>query len=159
MAYIIEDTRQKQGQHNIKREWWAQHKTTVTRCRLPFGDYAAPPRVAVDTKANMSEIATNMCGTAAEHARFREECKRAQAHGCKLYFLIENEDGIEKVEDVKQWVNPRLSISPKAVTGERLMKSMITMSKRYGCEFMFCKPEEAAETILRLLGGDDDADG
>ena len=149
--YIIEDTAQKIGKHDIKNQWWSENGVTVTRCHLPFGDYCLPPKVAIDTKANISEIATNMCGTSKEHIRFREECKKARDHGCKLYFLIENEDNVKCIEDLVNWYNPRLKITPKAVTGQRLAKAMKTMEERYGCSFMFCTPEESAQRIQEIL--------
>ena len=149
--YIIEDTAQKKGKHELKNQWWAENGISISRCHLPFGDYCLPPKVAIDTKADMSEIAGNMCGTTKEHIRFREECKKAQAHGCTLVFLIENEDGISSIDDVERWLNPRRFVSEKAVTGERLAKTMRTMSDRYGCRFMFCSPEESAQKIKEIL--------
>lgn len=149
--YIIEDTRQKEDKHKIKNNWWAENGVGVTRCRLPFGDYCLPPALSIDTKADMNEIVSNMCGSTQEHVRFREECKAAQAHGCKLIFLIENEEGITCIDDVFKWQNPRRFVSGKAVDGTRLAKTMLTMQGRYGCEFMFCHPNDSARIIADLL--------
>ena len=148
--YFIEDTRQKAGHHGGKHQYWSMNGHKVLRCKLPFGDYAPPPRVAVDTKENMSEIAGNI-GTASEHRRFRDELKAAQAFGCKLVILVENDEGIESVEDVRLWVNPRLEYSPKAITGERLSKAMKTMEERYNVRFEFCAPDEAGRRVVELL--------
>lgn len=147
---IVEDTRQQRGQHETKHAAWEAHGDELVRCALPCGDYALPPKVAVDTKADMAEIATNI-GTSAEHKRFRAECQRAQAMGTHLYVLIENTDGIVSVEDVKRWENPRLEYSPRAITGERLCRAMLTMQERYGVTFLFCRPEQAAGYIYALL--------
>lgn len=148
---IIEDTRQKVGKHDIKAKWWASNGDVVVRCKLPFGDYITAPGIAVDTKENMAEIAGNMCGTTKEHIRFREECKLARDLGSKLVFLIENEDGIKSIEDVKSWVNPRAFVSKTAVDGSRLSKAMSTMRERYGCDFMFCTPQESADKVCKIL--------
>lgn len=149
---IIEDTRQKQNEHDIKHASFNNLGVELLRCALPFGDYAYPPVIAVDTKKNMQEIAANLVG---EHARFRHECERAKNAGCKLYILVETEwETINSVDDVHLWFNPRLIYSNKAVTGERLEKTMKTMSSRYGVRFMFCRPEESAATILKILNGD-----
>ena len=123
----------------------------MLRSKLPFGDYALPPKVAVDTKENMSEIAQNMCGSTKEHVRFREECKKAKDAGCQLVILIENEDGIRTIADVYQWENPRLQFSATACTGQRLAKTMETMSDRYGVSFQFCTPLESAQRIMEIL--------
>lgn len=150
---IIEDTGQKVGQHIIKNDYFKQNGITVIRNKLPFGDYALPPRVAVDTKKDMDEIAGNMCGSTKEHIRFKNECIRAKEAGCKLYFLVENEVGIDSIDKVREWINPRSVYSPDCVQGERLERAMKTMQERYGCTFLFCKPEDSAEIIINLLVG------
>lgn len=149
MISIIEDTRQQAGKHNHKRQWFEEHGITITRSKLPFGDYAIMPTMAIDTKRNMDEIAANICGK--EHTRFINECKAAKAAGCQLVILVENTDGIEDVSAVHTWENSRRFISPCCVEGPRLQKAMETISERYGVKFMFCKPEQAAERITEML--------
>ena len=119
------------------------------RCKLPFGDYAPVPPVAIDTKENMDEIANNICGS--EHKRFINECKAAQAAGCHLIILVENEAGIRRLSDVHRWLNPRVVYSSKCVQGPRLQKAMETISERYGVTFLFCRPEESGKRITELL--------
>ena len=152
--YIIEDSRQQKGKHTHKAVWWDAHGDKVCRCALPFGDYALAPKVAVDTKKDMAEIAQNIGGSSQEHARFRRELIKAKDFGCQLYVLVENEDGIRSVQDVAFWDNPRLEECPVAITGERLSKAMATMEQKYGVRFLFCRPSEAAEIITKLLGGE-----
>lgn len=150
---IVEDTRNKLGQHETKRAAWLAEGDELIRCKIPFGDYCLPPAVAVDTKANMAEIAQNIGGPREEHARFRRECQAAAAAGCRLIVLVENDEGIRTVEDVKRWINPRAEYSPKAIDGPRLSRAMQTMAERYGVTFAFCAPEEAAERIKHYLKG------
>lgn len=151
---LIEDTRQQAGKHEIKHRHFQNNGVSVLRSKLPFGDYAAPPRVAIDTKENMLEIAGNICGTSKEHIRFKEECIKARDCGCKLIVLVENEDDIKSIDDVFTWRNPRLVYSDRACTGERLAKTMITMNNRYGVEFRFCTPTEAPQIIMEILQDD-----
>lgn len=153
---LIEDTRQQAGKHEAKHRSFSERGVEVVRCMLPFGDYAATPTVAVDTKNSMDEIAGNIGGGSAEHQRFKRECIRARDAGCHLIFLVENDCGIQSIDEVHTWNNPRSVYSPKAITGQRLEKAMKTMSERYGCEFRFCNPEEAGEMILELLGERDE---
>lgn len=148
---IVEDTRQQAGQHEIKHAAWQAHGDDIVRCALPAGDYALPPKVAIDTKANMAEIAENIGGAKREHERFRRELIRAKDMGTHLYILIENEDGIRTIEDVRSWRNPRLDYSDRAITGERLARAMRTMQERYGCTFLFCEPQRAAAYIFKIL--------
>lgn len=154
--WIIEDTRQQAGQHERKHEWFNEHCIHLIRCKLPFGDYALPPRVAIDTKKGIDEIAKNICGNREEHQRFKRECVAAKEAGCKLYFLIENDIGITDVNQVHTWKNPRSIFQADCVQGDRLEKAMKTMSERYGCEFLFCDYSETGQIIMRLLGGTDE---
>ena len=147
---LIEDTRQKVGQHKLKNRYWSENGHAVIRCKLPFGDYAQPPAIAVDTKQDMLEIVGNLT---TEHARFREECKLARAFGCKLVILIEDAS-ITSIEDVKHWKNPRRFTSPRAPGGVQIARSMLTMQERYGIEFQFCKPEDAGKRVIEILGGE-----
>ena len=151
--HIIEDTGQKLGQHVIKNDAFSSMNVSVIRNKLPFGDYALPPTVAVDTKRNIEEIAGNICGSKKEHIRFKNECISAREAGCKLYFLIENEENIKSINEVHDWVNPECIYHPNVVQGPRLEKAMKTMQERYGCTFLFCHPEEAAGIIIKILTG------
>ena len=146
---IIEDTRQQSGKHDIKHNWFMTHDISLIRSKLPFGDYAPVPKISIDTKRNMDEIAGNICG--AEHKRFINECKAAKTAGCQLIILIENEDGISDISQVHTWINPRSLYSDKCVQGARLQKAMETIQERYGVSFQFCNPEESAQRIMELL--------
>ena len=149
MMTIIEDTRQKSGMHKLKHQHFEEMKVEIVRNMLPFGDYALPPTISVDTKADMAEIASNI---GSDHQRFKRECIAARDAGCQLIILVENTDGITCVNDVHKWVNPEQIYRPRAISGERLQKAMLTMSERYGVRFEFCKPEESAKRITELLG-------
>ncbi len=118
---------------------------------LPYGDYAFPPKISVDTKRNMEEIAQNIGGAASEHQRFKNECIKARDCGGKLIILVENTDGITCVDEVHNWINPELVYRPRAITGARLEKAMKTMTERYGVQFEFCTPEQSAKKIMELL--------
>lgn len=146
---IIEDTRQKSGMHELKHQHFEEMGVELVRNMLPFGDYALPPSISVDTKADMAEIASNI---GSDHKRFKRECIAARDAGCQLIILVENTDGIACVNDVHKWVNPELIYRPRAITGERLQKAMLTMNERYGVRFEFCRPEESAKRIMELLG-------
>ena len=149
MLVIQEDSRQQIGKHEVKHTFFADNDIELIRCKLPFGDYAPVPPVSVDTKANMDEIAANICGK--EHTRFINECKAAKAAGCQLIILVENEVGISDISEVHLWKNPRSVYSPKCVQGPRVQKAMETISERYGVRFEFCTPKEAGSRIVELL--------
>lgn len=147
--FIIEDSRQQKGKHETKHKEFADMGINLLTNVLPYGDYAYPPKVSVDTKRNMAEIAQNIGGT--EHVRFKNECIKARDCGAQLYILVENTDGITTIDEVHKWINPDLIYRPRAITGERLEKAMKTMSERYGVKFEFCTPEQSAKRIMELL--------
>lgn len=108
------------------------------------------------------------------HGFFHRGLIRAQNSNIQLYILVENRDGICCISDLSNWHNPRLDIwkktseiigwkngrpqykkvrsFPNAATGEWLKKSCLTMERKYGVKFLFCKPEESGAKILELLG-------
>lgn len=149
--FLVEDTRQQKGKHEQKRKAFEAHGDVITRCALPCGDYALFPTVSVDTKASMQEIAQNIGGSKEEHDRFRRELIKAKDNGCHLYVLVENDEGVNNIDDVRRWVNPRLIDNSAAITGDRLAKAMATMQAKYGVTFVFCTPEDAARVIYYLL--------
>ena len=146
---IIEDTRQQSGKHDIKHNWFVTHGISLVRSKLPFGDYAPAPKISIDTKRDIDEIAGNICGK--EHKRFINECKAARDAGCQLIILVENDLDINDISQVHTWENPRNVYSDGCVQGPRLQKAMETIQERYGVRFMFCSPEESAQRITELL--------
>lgn len=135
-------------------------------------DFLGTYSVVVDTKRDMSEIEGDIVGK--QHARFRDELILAQNNGIKLYILIENTDKITSINDVFHYTSPRrlrwfkytklheygkaLSVVlPKQppVSGEQLAKAMLTMQYKYGCEFVFCHPQDAGARVIELLKGEE----
>ena len=145
---IIEDTRQKDGKHQLKHIGFEDLEVGLLRCKLPFGDYALPPAVSVDTKENLEEIAGNLCGSMKERDRFIRECKAAAAAGCQLVIMVETEhDGsLLDLGDIRIG-------SGKVVTGLQLYRAMTAVSGRYGVRFVLVRPEDAAKEIMRILTG------
>lgn len=121
--------------------------------KLPFGDYMSldNPRLYIDRKQNLNEICGNVVQ---DHARLVREIERANQCGCKLIFLIEHSSRIKCLEDVIGWVNPRLKVSPLAVSGERLYKILKSMEQKYGIRFEFCDKNHTGKRIIELLGGE-----
>lgn len=121
--------------------------------KLYVGDYMNfdNPRLIVDRKQNLLEVCSNVCQ---DHDRFRNELLRANKHGIKLVFLVEHGEGIETLEDVIWWKNPRLKQSPKAITGEHLYKILNTIERKYNTKFYFCDKSETGNRIIEILRGE-----
>lgn len=118
--------------------------------KLHTGDYMSldNPRVIVDRKQNLTELCSNVCQ---DHDRFRRELIRAQEMGIQLIILCEHGDGIETLEDVLFWQNPRKKEDNKAMTGEVLYRILSTQSRKYGVRFEFCTKDETGKRIVELL--------
>ena len=117
------------------------------------------PRLVVDRKQNLIEVVSNVTQ---DHERFRNEMIRAQQNGIKIVFLVEHGEGIESLEDVIFWENPRLhkvkmvngkwiQYTTKATTGETLYNILRTITRKYGVEFRFCRKEETGKRIVEIL--------
>lgn len=104
--------------------------------------------MCIDTKKDILEIASNVCGK--QHERFRAECIRAKECGIKLVVLIEE----KPLDGLQGWCSPR-NRQGKPLTqvkGETLSKALKTMNEKYGVEFVFCTKQESGAKIVELLG-------
>jgi len=165
---IMIDTREKK--HAIKKiiKTFEQKKVQCIFSKLYVADYMNldNPRLIVDRKQNLTELCSNVTQG---HDRFKRELVRAQEIGIQLIILVEHGEGIESIEDVYFWKNPRKHEvqwktvdgkrvktvrSEKAVDGEQLYKSLCTMRDRYNIRFEFCTKEETGKRIIELLGGE-----
>lgn len=151
---IIEDTRQQAQKHELKHKYFADNNIKVVRSKLPVGDYANIKNmsVIVDTKKDIYEVIGNVTQG---HKRFVTECDLAKDSDIKLIILIENREDVKCIEDLNNWENKRLKFSPKATTGQRLAKILTGIQMRHDVIFEFCRPEEAGERIITLLGEKD----
>lgn len=131
--------------------------------KLYVGDYMNfdNPRLIIDRKQSLSELCNNVCQ---EHNRFRDEILRAREHGIKLIILCEHGKGVERLEDVIWWKNPRrverykdlktgkwMERETKATTGDKLYKILRTFERKYGCRFLFCDKKDTGRRIIELL--------
>ena len=153
---IIVDTREKpRAIVKILAEFDRQGVKVVRRA-LNFADYFNPdrPDVIIDRKQNLNEIAFNVVQGRARFLREVERCNRA---GCHMIVLIEHSPRIRRLEDVINWKNPRLKVSPLAVSGERLFRIMHAMGTKYGIDWQFCGKQQTGKRIIELLRSEKDA--
>lgn len=151
MAVIARDTRDRAGKHNNVDDCLVSQGHQLVRTKLYVGDVTLlnNQTVCIDLKRNLAEVVLNVCQ---QHDRFVREIVRANDAGIKLIFLIEHGGSIKTLEDVKNWVNPRLKESPLAVSGERLYRIMDTMRRKYDIEWHFCDKRCTGKVVLELLG-------
>ena len=137
------------------------------RSKLYVGDYMSldNARLVVDRKKDLQELCGNVCQ---QHERFKRELLRAAEAGIQIVFLIEHGPDVVELEDVYFWQNPRKHeirwrinrqtgqrekyfISPKAVDGKQLYKSLCTIRDRYGAQFQFCTKDQTGRKIMEIL--------
>ena len=153
---VIVDTREKpRAIVKILAEFDRQGVKYVRRA-LNFADYFNPdrPDTVIDRKQNLLEVAGNVVQ---DRKRFLREVERCDKSGCHMIVLIEHSNRIRSLEDVIGWKNPRLKVSPLAVSGERLFRIMKAMEIKYGIEWQFCSKQQTGKRIIELLRSDEDA--
>ena len=147
-----------------------QRQLTALGCqtfvsKLYVGDYQSLDngRLAIDRKKDLQELCGNV---AQQHERFTDELRRAKKNGIQLVILVEHGEGIESLEDVYWWENPRRHVtkwrtvnghreayveSEKAIDGAQLYKSLLTIKQEYGVMFEFCTKDKTGQKIVEIL--------
>ena len=133
---VIADTRNQDDSFVIENfpKYGYEHR----RWNLPFGDFALRECMykAVDIKSasgGIVEIAKNVCSR--DHERVRREIETCIEWGGRICFLIANDDGITKLEQLKEWEAPRYKGDMYGdyyqVNGKWLSKK--ALAERCGC--------------------------
>jgi len=153
---IIVDTREKPRAITRILAEFDRQGVKVVRRALAFADYQNPekPETVIDRKQSLLEVANNVVQ---DRPRFMREIDRCTRAGCHMIVLIEHSPRIRSLEDVIGWKNPRLKVSPMAVSGERLFKILKAMEQKYGIEWQFCGKAQTGKRIIELLRSENDA--
>lgn len=115
--------------------------------KLDIGDYMIDghPKVVIDRKGSLSELATNLMNRK-DSARFWREVRRAHEQNVKLIVLCEQGGKIKSINDVSQW---KSKYSP--VTGRRLIDEMVKLEHSYGVVWYFTSRRSCAKRIVEIL--------
>ena len=146
MQMIIEmDTRNQKDSYVT--DYFDKHNIKWIRNKLYSGDVKLlnDTKVIIDLKANLEEIAHNLCNTQ-EHSRIHRELDRAREVGCEKFIFLIKEDKIKTIDDLQNWTSKRTKVK-----GETLLKIMQTMSKKYNVRFIIVSKKDMGETIIKLL--------
>lgn len=140
---LLEDTRNKMGEHKNISDFCKQNGIVLRRTKLYVGDYqiASCGDIVVDSKKSVIELSGNVFQ---EHRRFRDECIRAQEAGIRLIVLIEEALPGGRLD---LWVPP-MAVRFSPVT---LRKAMLTMQEKYGVKFRFCAKEDTGRMLMDYL--------
>lgn len=128
-------------------------------------DFLGSYDIVIDTKKSLVEVAGNICNKKG-HERFVDELILAQNNGIEFWLVIENSERVYELKDLfakgKQFVQESgwkqtkygekwLPIHRTKVPCLTLAKALYTMEQKYGIHIVFCKPKDAAETIVKIL--------
>ena len=147
---LIQDSRQKRGKHEKKRIYFEEQGIIVKSAQLPVADYILMPSIAVDTKADVIEVAQNLCGSVSERMRFSKEMETARLNNITIVFLIED----KRFQDKEDLYGCKFKLHDgRTIKGTQIATAMSICEARYGCEFQFCSPDEAGYRIIEILEG------
>ena len=148
---IVEmDTRNQKD--NYVTDYFDKQGIKWIRNKLYSGDVKLlnDTRVIIDLKANLEEIAHNLCNSQ-EHARIHRELDRAREIGCEEFIFLIKHDKIKTVEDLQNWTSKRTKVK-----GSTLLKIMQTMKERYGVKFIIVPKKSIGAMIIKLLGANNE---
>lgn len=142
---LIVDTREKKWEH-IKNHF-DKNKIPYEERKLDVGDYfnTDTPGIVIDRKANLQEVCSNLQNGRENIHRFINECRRARSAHIRFIVLIEG-NNCKTLADVKLWQSKYTKH-----TGQWLYREMLRLFYAYQVEWVFCKKNETAKTIMRLL--------
>ena len=151
MKHLISDTREKKNQHVLS--YFNKVGIKYEVAKLDFGDYmdVYRPRICIDRKQNIAELAKNCTR---EHDRFRREIERAQAAGCKLVILVEQNRykdrdrwiHVNDIRDLMLWSSPHTKIR-----GEKVFRVLASWCAHYPLRVEFCDRRNTGRRILEIL--------
>ena len=153
--FVIQiDTREQEGNNIHLIDYFNKQGIKTVRSKCVVGDYINmfDQTIAVDRKQNIIELINNVTQ---DHERFRRELILAQELGIKLIILVE--EYFSSVYSLQYWKPKIWKYGSKKgqpvsqMRGETLMKILLTMQNKYGVEFRFCRKEETAPLIVKIL--------
>lgn len=146
---LLEDTRNKVGKHKNVQAYCEKHGIELVRVCLDVGDYMLPDgKISVDTKKDLSELATNLLNPQ-DKKRFMREVRRAREAGIQLVVLCEHGGKIRSIQDVALWES---AYSP--VKGRALVDAMHRLTVSYGVRFEFFSKRSTGKRIVEILEGE-----
>ena len=149
---IIQDTREKVSKHDHILIPFSLMGIRVERETLPIGDYTLKDdwTTIIDTKQDLFEVINNVTS---QHERFKKEMIKAKNFKIQLIILVEQP--FESIYEIQHWKVPKYKngVPKTKMNPETLMKIMLTQQEKYGIKYMFCRKDESAEKIVKILTG------
>lgn len=140
---ILQDCREKKGQHDLVESELKKQGYTLRRVRLNVGDYMFPNgKTSIDLKSGgVEELASDLHR---DKLALNKKYKKCLKDGIKLIVLIEQP--IKDINDLLKWKSKHSRIN-----GSYLVEMIHTIKVSYGVRFVFCSPQKTAQKLLELL--------
>lgn len=150
---ILVDTREKPKAIGKILSYFEANGIEYDVSKLYIGDYIRydDPRLVIDRKQNIAELAKNCTS---DHERFRRELERVKKAGARLVVLVEQ----NRYKDRDEWVEVR-SISDlmcwssphTVVTGEKVYRVLASWCAKYPISVEFCDKRSTGRIIAETL--------
>lgn len=154
---IICDSREQRNAHIL--ESFNNQGILFKVKKLHFGDYSMENyenSIIIEKKKDLTELAGNFCKG---RERFEAEFIRATEAGAKIYLLIEEHNGREKMiyrreldkikvlTDEERWKKTWRS----NFRAESMIASLGSWKEKYNLEIVFCKKSETGKKIIEIF--------
>lgn len=148
---IIQDFREKHGHHNSIEQYCKENNILLYRMKLEVGDYMLGTfqngkyvpigNISVDTKQDLSELATDLYK---DKLAFNKKYRKCYDSKIQLYVLVEQE--VKSLQDIVTWSSPHTRVN-----GRLLLDMIDRLRKSYGVKFVFCPKNQTAQNIINIL--------
>ena len=151
--YVLVDSREKPKAITKIIDYFNRNCIQYDVSKLLFGDYMNynNPRIVVDRKQNIAELAKNCTS---EHERFRREMEKAKKAGATLVILVEQDRykdrgrwiEVNDITDLMAWSSPHTMIK-----GERVFRILYSWMAKYPIRVEFCDKRSTGRRIIEII--------
>lgn len=154
---LIQDTREKENQHNNIVKYCQQHHIPILRKVLDVGDYRLANvdsggnihfinNISVDIKGSGDGIIELAKDLYKDSQAFNKKYRKCYRQGIKLIVLVEKE--LHSLNDLVTWRSPHTKVN-----GRMLLDMIHTLKVSYGINFFFCDKSKSGYNLINLLSG------
>jgi len=154
---ILIDTRDKLDKIGHILDYFKRNKIPYDRTKLYIGDYQRADNglILIDRKKNIQELAMNISEDISvkndDEKRFRNELKRLDVIGGKMYILVEEK--LNCLEDVQKWKSgcKKDGTPYTKLLGTTLYMYLLSYKRKHNIDFIFCHKNSTGRIIAELL--------
>ena len=153
MSLLLIDSREKPRAIGKILDYFVRSGIDYEITKLYIGDYMLydNPRLVIDRKQNIAELAKNCTS---DHERFRRELERTRKAGARLVVLVEQNRykdrdewvEVDSIEDLLRWSSPHTM-----VRGEKVFRVLSSWRAKYPISVVFCDKRSTGRKIEEIL--------